>query len=169
MNLNNIPLIDFPFDDVVDVEIPNNSHAFEFLWRNKVFDYKRELYDYPEDFSCKHFYRSRVVNDEWLFLNRECLNYMEAIDFWRSSPEFATITFLINSTLNKSLHDTEYNYTGKRLNKNWDFTKVENKKDFVRAFCELAEQSDTERTGKYIKTLSMYSLKIRNDRRQCLI
>ena len=159
---NAVPIFNIPLDELeADVIIPNNRMDFEFMWKNKIFDFM------PRECNDKYLFNFEVKDKDWIFENREALNHMSAQDLWRSSPAF----FKINQLVYKSLF-SKYKecipqmkpcndiYKGIKQDKLWDFSNknsIEQCSQKTQLFCKIAEYSDIIRSEMYIsKLLELY-------------
>jgi len=160
---NTVPILNISLDELeADVIIPNNRMDFEFMWRNKIFDFM------PHDSNDKYLFNFDVKDKDWIFENREALNYMSAQDLWRSSPTFFKINQLVYKMLSSSYKECilemklgDNIYKGIKQDKLWDFSNnnnnIEKCRQKTQLFCKIAEYSDIIRSEMYIsKLLELY-------------
>lgn len=157
-----VPILNISLDELeADVIIPNNRKDFEYMWKNKIFDFMKHESEHKYIFNF-------VVNDkDWIFENREALNHMSAQDLWRSSPAFFKINQLVYKMLSSNykecipeMKQCDNVYKGIKQDKLWDFSNnnsILQCSQKMQIFCKMAEYSDTIQSEIYIsKLLELY-------------
>lgn len=168
INFQEIPIYDISTNNLdADVIIPHKRVEFEYMWDNKIFDFM--IYESSNKVNNYIFY-FKVEDKDWIFENREALNYISAQDLWRSSPEFFEINQIVYKTLQdfpdfiSRMKNCDNVYKGIKQDKVWDFSdKNKNFKLYIKEiqiFCKIVEYSDFMRTGKYIQKIKELSNKI---------